>query len=262
MEFEPASTAPLTPLRELASRFGVAQDAARDGAIAIAVDGLPVHVAYTLRSAGSTLTQWTTVGVKSSDMPGPHLTWHIAIRPTDGGDAGEVRAGRLRDIVLGDPPFDEAFLVEAAPEDAIRAMLDEHARSELLALLPLYLQSTKDFGVEITRKEWTENVDTLERIVRLVARLAASLSPGAHEAGEARRRASARGYRDAPLTSADIEREREADLRAFNEQRERRRRRERRIAIVALAVALLAVVGMFWGIDWLGEVVKASEQHH
>jgi hypothetical protein len=258
MPAEGAAGAPLDTLRWIATRFGLAHDAVKDGKVIVVVDGLPVHVFLTIRSVGSTSTKWTVVGVRECDMPGANLQWHFAIRPTRPGDARDVSAGYLRDIVFGDEPFDRAFVVEAAPEDAVRALLDDDARRELVALAPLSLSSTKAHGIEIECEGWTEPVDTLERIVRLVARLAASLGPAAHAAAEERRRAAmAKGYRDVGLTREAVQRERAADIRAFRDQRARREQRDRHLAMVGLVLALLAVLGMIAGISWLVDYGRA-----
>src|SRR5262249_12834065 len=109
---------PTRVLRELATRLGAPDVEPHDAELVVTLEGVPVHVLYDLRSAGSTSVQSTTVGVRSKDMPGPRLTWNFDIRRQTLDDAHNIAAGRTRDIVFDDPPFDDMFLVEAAPQDA------------------------------------------------------------------------------------------------------------------------------------------------
>lgn len=245
-------------LRELAKRIGTDAEP-RDAELVVTLDGVPVHVVYELRTLGSTSTKWTTVGVRSADMPGKRLAWNLNVRRQRPSDAQDIREGYLRDLVFDDPPFDDMFLVEAAPEDAVRALFDARARRELVALAPPYIMSTKTFGIELAwDDEWIDDVDRLERAARLIGRLGATFVHVAHEAAEdRRRRAAAKGYRDVALTTEDVHRERAEDIRAFEAQRARRRKRDGRIALVVLVIALLVIGAFIWGISWLVDFGKA-----
>src|ERR1700722_2326941 len=67
----------------------------------------------------------------------PQLELHL--KPQTRDDEGLVQRGEEIDVVVGDPPFDSAFVVEAAPAETVRALLDPHTRSMLRALLPCEL---------------------------------------------------------------------------------------------------------------------------
>ncbi len=220
----------------------LAATARGDGELDAVVDGVPVEVRFVLRTQGSSSSKWTEVGAQSTSLKGFAFAFNFDVRETQDYDAAHVRAGRLRDLVLGDAAFDEAFVVEAAPEEVARLMFDETTRAEMLALRPLRVISTSKYAVMIERLDWSEDVDLLERLVRLVVRIAASLTPSAREAALARRRtAQTRGYRDHAPTDEEIRAEWDADLAAMNVQAERRAIRSRRIALT-FAFSTLAII--------------------
>ena len=49
-------------------------------------------------------------------------------------DPSDIRAGRVIDIQVNDPAFDATFIVEGAPSDLVRALLDEPLRRALLEI--------------------------------------------------------------------------------------------------------------------------------
>ncbi len=49
-------------------------------------------------------------------------------------DATDQAAGRLVDVTVGDPAFDDAFIVAGAPSDLVRALLDAPTRSAVADL--------------------------------------------------------------------------------------------------------------------------------
>jgi hypothetical protein len=85
-----------------------------------------VTVEYKLgdRGVGSAHESWTEV---TADLP-EHYPLTIRI------ERGRVKPGNPTiDIDLGTPVFDEFFIVEAAPSDVVRLLIDERARSFLMA---------------------------------------------------------------------------------------------------------------------------------
>jgi hypothetical protein len=206
------------------------------------VNGVTIIVRYALRSAGSSSVKSTQLGVRARDLAGPSVRFFLDVRPAQAFEAAEVRSGRLRDIILGDPAFDDAFIVEAAPRDLLELVFDAAVRTEMLALLPLRIFSSEELAIEIEREGWIEDVEVLERLTRLAARLGGSIGPAAHAAAEARRAAPVKGgYRDGPPTPEEIEQERDEDLRALGAQREQRQRRDRRIAMGAILAVFVAI---------------------
>lgn len=58
----------------------------------------------------------------------------VGVHPNPPGMLGRVRAWLAQDIVVGDEPFDAAFLVTADPKAAAAALLQPALREKLLAL--------------------------------------------------------------------------------------------------------------------------------
>lgn len=68
----------------------------------------------------------------------------LELRRQTGPELEQVRAGRAVDVVVGDQAFDDSFIVEAAPADVAKKLLDADARRMLLAMQPVRLCVTKD----------------------------------------------------------------------------------------------------------------------
>lgn len=62
--------------------------------------------------------------------------FELHLRPQTRDELREVRAGRAIDVKVGDRAFDDCFIVEAAPAELARALLDEPTRAGLSALRP------------------------------------------------------------------------------------------------------------------------------
>ncbi len=65
--------------------------------------------------------------------------FEMDLRPETRSERRAVERGRAIDLVLGDEAFDDAFIVEAAPAEVARALLDERARTALLTFSPCRL---------------------------------------------------------------------------------------------------------------------------
>ena len=61
----------------------------------------------------------------------------LELRKQTGEELEQVRAGRAVDVLVGDPAFDDAFIVEAAPADVAKKLLDADTRRMLLAMQPV-----------------------------------------------------------------------------------------------------------------------------
>jgi len=66
------------------------------------------------------------------------------LRLQTGEELEQVRAGRAVDVIVGDQAFDDAFIVEAAPSDVAKKLLDAEMRRMLLAMRPVRLCVAKD----------------------------------------------------------------------------------------------------------------------
>src|ERR1019366_307630 len=63
----------------------------------------------------------------------------MELRPETARELRNLEHGRAIDLVLGDEAFDDSFIVEAAPSDMARALLDRNTRTALLAFYPCVL---------------------------------------------------------------------------------------------------------------------------
>lgn len=154
----------------------------------------------------------------SGELRGHALTFTVAREPTWsvqvetlplpvaidilGRDFAALGASDLR---LGDPAFDDSFLVDAAPEDLARAILDADLRQRILALAPERLSLTPGAVRLAKRYAWyfAEEDDIREAIdlaVTLAERAnAACRAADAHALAAAHRGAP---YRAAPDPTA------------------------------------------------------------
>jgi hypothetical protein len=90
--------------------------------------GAPTMLRFTSRCDGSDSDpeSWTEIDV---DLPpAPFL---LKLRRHDRPDRQEIDRGTMVDVVVGDPSFDEAFLVEAAPSAVVKVLLDAPTRTLL-----------------------------------------------------------------------------------------------------------------------------------
>ena len=84
---------------------------------ACADDGARIEVAFRLARHSSAL--WTQVDVALA-RPGIHF----ALREQTEEEVRHVARGRGTDVLVGHPEFDAAFVLEAAPTEVVRAMID------------------------------------------------------------------------------------------------------------------------------------------
>lgn len=95
-------------------------------------DGIPAAVSFTLRGTGYERTsrdrRWTEIDV--AIPPGYPLSLHV--RRHDWTDQHLIETSAMVDVLVGDPAFDRAFLIEAAPAQIARRLLSTPVR-QLLA---------------------------------------------------------------------------------------------------------------------------------
>ncbi|HEX4514697.1 MAG TPA: hypothetical protein VH054_14205 [Polyangiaceae bacterium] len=234
-----------TTLSSLGARLSAKPHA--EGELDAIIDGIPTEVRFVLRTQGSSSSKWTEIRVRSEHLKGFAFTLDLDVRPAHGFEGADVRAGRLRDVVVGDAAFDDAFIVEAAPEEVVRLMFDATTRAELLALRPLRVLSTKAHAIVIERLDWVADVDLLERLTRLTVRIAAAITPAAREAAAARRRqAQERGYRERAPTDEEIRAHWDVDVARLASQAKERAAHERRVVLAfAFVVVVVLVIGVY-----------------
>jgi hypothetical protein len=177
-------------------------------------------------------------------LPAEAPPFAMDVRPRTAAEERALERGDAIDLDLGDEPFDRAFVVEAAPADVIRVLVDGATRAALLSLRPC--RFALDAGDLHLSKPgtWTAPPD-VARIVRLCldVRERAGRLPV-----EMARHHELAGYRGAMTTAAA----RQRDLaRAASEidavKAVRRSRRQSASATVGIAVLGFVVVTGFVG---------------
>ena len=133
--------------------------------------GVAVTFRFESRGSGSNSESWTEIDV---EVPRAYpLSLHV--RHHGSSDRASIASGEMVDVQLGDAAFDEAFLVEAAPADVVRILLDHDARG-LLAAHPRVELDTVDVGerrvLRLAILGWVEQTATATAAIGAVARIA------------------------------------------------------------------------------------------
>ncbi len=217
---------------------------------------LPVSVQLVMRSNGSYSETFTVLEAELGTAARSVL---LRLRPATAAEVGQVRRGDLADVLLGDPGFDAAYVVEGAPAEAVRLLLDAELRRAIVALGECDLRvpsPDSEARVQLVVRGWhARDPAPLSRALDVLARLAARTGalPAELERAVPLDQVGA-PYRGAPddatRKAARATRERElADLMA---QRRGRARSDRRILILVVAVALgltaAAILGTVWAL--------------
>jgi hypothetical protein len=174
----------------------------------------------------------------SEDIPRPVMHFRLPLgtvppflmdlRPQTAAEQRAIERGHAVDVELGDAGFDRDFVVEAAPSEVIRVLLDAPLRAELRALAPCRLTlvaSELHLSRPWTVARWTaEEIAALARMVRLCVQvgerihlLPVEMARGGHRGG----------YRGATLTATgECEAAAAAQVTALMDSRRRRRRQQ------------------------------------
>lgn len=203
----------------------------------------PVHglsVRYTL-TTGKRRVQSTLC---CADLPIERPPFEMDLRPETRSGQRDVERGRAIDLVLGDEAFDDSFLVEAAPAEIARALLDRETRTALLAFHPCRLTVLGDevrFNKMAPLAEFAEARRVLELCTHVRSRLE-SLPALLHEErlAQARESASAgyRGPSPQAIGALATSSQSAAELAALRRMRARRTmlRSAQVMALVTLAI--------------------------
>jgi hypothetical protein len=116
-------------LRGLGTRFGggVDENARRAfGQIA----GANISFQFAVRGSGKHAQRWTEI---DAEVPAKYPL-AMLVRKHAWLDQGKIDRGEMVDVIVGDEAFDNRFLVEAAPADVARVLLDERARGYLMTV--------------------------------------------------------------------------------------------------------------------------------
>lgn len=172
------------------------------------VDGAAITVRFLRESYGSITVEWTEIAVPYT--PGtPRVMFGIFSGQSF--HERDLRAGLMRDLELGDRAFDGEFVVNAAPEDIVRELLDAPTRAQMLAT-PVSIR-TEEHALLVHRTGWVDDLGALLALVEFTLGFVRRIEPAAEVS--AKRQQSARvGYRE-HKTMDEIAYERAADLAAM-----------------------------------------------
>ena len=130
----------------------------------------------------------------------------IHLFPQDSGDQRRVERGVEIDVEIGDPRFDAAVVVEAAPAGVVRAVLDDHLRACVLQMMPCQIDVTAG-NLHIRKRGRITNAYDVRTLTESVAYLSARLGQVGAELGAERMAAMAQqgvgGYRGVGASAAD-----------------------------------------------------------
>lgn len=189
------------------------------------------------RGAGSYHEAWTEV---AAPRPAPYpLTMHV--------ERGRARPNDARvDIELGTPVFDEFFVVEAAPADVVRLLVDETARAFLMAQTGAIELFTRGDAIVFARVGWVTDPTAAAPLVDFVAGLAARLRDAYAAADQAAAEPGGAPYRPHAPNVATREDRRAEEVAAIGEVQRARYaafvRQGNRVVIAIVAVVLLAIL--------------------
>ena len=186
----------------------------------------------------------------SAPLPPGAAKFELHLKPERARDKELVERGEEVDVVVGEPVFDGAFVVEAAPADTARALLDAPTRSMLRALSPCELHIARG-QVEFRKGGVLIEPAEVSEIALLVGGLAARMPALGLEQEERQLRAlhtaggPVDGYRGiSPGETASRLAEGEA-VREMAHLTAVRRRRAHKNAVFAVTVGVFCVMAFF-----------------
>ncbi len=156
------------------------------------LDEQHITFAFKLVREGSMTLKWTEATVPAP--AGLQLT--LSVQPSTLVSQREIRRGLVVVHVLGDAPFDAAFIVEGAPEAVVRELMDEKVRAGVLSLGPSQVISRGN-TLSVQVLDWVEDPERAATMVRMAARLGAIASEIARRNQADTGRLDTSGYRGA-----------------------------------------------------------------
>ncbi|MEO8704974.1 MAG: hypothetical protein ABI867_33285, partial [Kofleriaceae bacterium] len=136
--------------------------------------GASAELWFVTHGSGSSAESWTEIDVVLPKLY--PLAMHV--RRHEWLDTGSIERGMMVDVVLGEPAFDDEFLVEVAPADVARLLLDEPVRRLLEQHSYSELKTVTDHDRRILRlavKGWLEDpklaLPALDQVARIGGRV-------------------------------------------------------------------------------------------
>jgi hypothetical protein len=205
--------------------------------------GVRMTYRFATRGSGSSSESWTEV---EADVPAAYpLAIHV--RRHGWGDRTNIERGNMIDVEVGDAAFDAAFLVEAAPADVAKLLLDRDARAFLAEHRTVELDTIAAGDRKLLRfaiPSWIEDEHQAAALIQRLAGIAARVrdSFAQVEAATPVRDVGApfrQQLDDQPAREAS--RAREAEVQRLEVMRAARQARQNRI-VVAIVIAIGTLV--------------------
>jgi hypothetical protein len=130
------------------------------------LDGRPFRGKVTQRGHASPEST-----IIETPIPAGSAPFEMHLSPQNDGDGRLVQRGLEIDVIIGDPVFDPQVVVEAAPQDLARALLDSGLRQAVLAAMPCRL-SIADGVVRVCVRSRISHPMRINDLLMLVARTA------------------------------------------------------------------------------------------
>jgi hypothetical protein len=212
------------------------------------IGGAQIWFRMTTRGSGKSTTYWTEV---DAEIPEKYPL-RLFVRKHGWGDQGKIERGDMVDVVVGDPAFDDQFLVEAAPAEVARILLDPRERSYLLLLaqtlhFDINTMRTDDNAIiRLAVRQWIFDINDAMRACEAMAAIAGRVRD-AYAAVERANEAKDTGSPYRPMLDDGAARvaadKRLAEVAHVDEVRTQRAARDQMITTVALLV--IAIVAIF-----------------
>lgn len=196
-----------------------------------------VEVRFVDRGAGSTRDPYTEVWFLGAARRAD-LRLHVIPQTDD--DARETAEGRGTDVIVGEPAFDAAFLVEAGPKDVVVRLFDAGTRSRMTKLRPIGVHTHTE-GLLVEKAGW-DNHREIGALIELGATIVESIPRAFDEADRAAQ--SRTGYRTT-VTSQTLGEDRRSEVASVLEKkRAREDRRAQMGCLLAIAILVAVVVAV------------------
>jgi hypothetical protein len=208
--------------------------------------GAAVTFRLATRRAGSDAEAWTQIDVVVPDA----YPLAIHVRRHRWLDRAGIARRDLTDLQLGDPAFDEAFAVEAAPEDVARVLLGANLRDLLRAHTRAELDTTLVDNRKVlrfARRGWIDDLAIATSAIDVVASVGARVREAYAAADSAvPLRVAGSPYRPHldDRSARDTSAARDAEVTLLESRRAGRARRRAAVTIAIVAALALALVAL------------------
>ncbi len=204
--------------------------------------GAKITLELATRGAGSSSENWTHI---EADVPAVYpLAIHV--RRHTRSDQRVIARGEMVDIIVGDQLFDDAFLVEAAPADVVRALIGPEVRSLLAAHKEVDLETVdRPDGtrcIKLGFRGWEDELEKIRSPLAVMGKLGAHVREAYANADAALEQATP-GDPYRPVVDAQPARDAQA-VRESEVGRVKAVRDKRAADAHAVTVAVLVAIGL------------------